>query len=343
MSSRTIESGWMSEDRHHQVEDLEQQITALTTQREQLLEKEDQARHESGSRQQELVYFQLVNQTAHRLTERGANLLVDLQPQLRSIVYSFDYQEEARLIAIEQSLTTGHGQRQNERSQILDALGQRLGELGQSPESDTRRQSERKILTAFWYRHHCENQVDWARFYLTRLELGRLRLLTQTDFSDSGTIARLEKQAIQIGKDEHRVAIAQKQSKELAAYHSHYDQAVGGLDLNGTHPAGPKVSGDWLVGGDTRPNVVDLSPEYTELGETLLWAGRLHQAWDNDIDPDTFVRDVIGRIRSDLQKDARLAEREGTAGLEEIHQPADNRRLSLTQPLGERLIQISSS
>ena len=343
MSSKTREFGWLSKDRHHQVEDLEQQITALTTQREQLLAEEDQARHESGSRQQGLVYFQLVNQTAHRLKERGPNLLVDLQPQLRNIVYSFDNQEEVRLVAIEQSLTTGHDQRQNERSQILDALGQRLGELGQSPESDTRRQSERKILTALWYRHHCENQVDWARFYLTRLELSRLRLLTQTDFSDSKTIARLEKQAIRIGKDEHRVTIAQKQSEKLAAYHSHYDQAVGGLDLNGTHSTGPKASEDWLVGDNARPNVVDLVPEYTELGETLLWAGRLCQAWDNDIDPDTFVRDVIGRIRNDLQKDARLAEREGAAGLEEIHQPVDNRRLSLTQPLGERLIQVSSS
>ena len=328
-------SGQQPNKRHRQLEDLDQQIVALEAMRNQILTEEDRTRREAGLQRQGLIYYQMLNQTDGRLRNRQADLLVDLQTDLRAIAYSPVGQEESRLVTLERTLANEQSQRQEEHEPLLTFLEQRLTELGQPKKDGSQRQIERKIIAAAWYRSHAQAQTDRALVHRTRLELGRLRLLTQTDFSDSKATAGLADQLTQIGQDEYRVVVAKKQTEELSAHHSYYEQAASGGDVIPITTRQSRISAE--------PNIVTPASNYryVEVEESLLWASQLAQAWDESIEPETFVQDYLEKIGGNLQKDARIAEKESLTNLEQIHQTASSSGMSLARPLGEKLLQLA--
>ena len=344
MNQEAITFGQRKRGGQYQLNNLNQQITALEAERSQILEAEERDRYEAGLQRQGLVYYQFMSQTDLRLRERQTDLLVDLETDFRLIAHGSVGQEEPRLAAIELAITNEQSRRQEEREPLLAAAKQRLIELSQPQNNDPQRQIEREIIATALYRYQAQAQTDRARFHRTRIELGRLRLLTQTDFDNSQAVAGLEGQLVQIGQDEHRAAIAQKQADGLSDHYLYYKQATDGPEANGAQPA---ASPTILEPSRDRsePNVISLAPgyRYLEVEESLHWSGRLAQAWDGSIDPEAFVRDYLDRISGDLQKDARIAEKEGLAKLEQIHQTASGPGPGLARPLGERVLQLSSN
>ncbi len=320
--------------------DLEQQIAALETQRSQIKGRES---HEKQSRQYELVYYQLFNQTRTRLASRLPELLVDLQPSVQNIFYDFDDQGESRIAAIEQSLTVGYDHRQTRRYQIIAALGQRLSGLRQPREANPNQETERNILTSVWYKHQTDGSVEESRFHWTQLELERLHLLTRHRADNLESIDSSTHRMVGIGQNEYQAIVAHKRAQSLTIHRNYYTQITEVATSNEDRLTAYQSFQSQLRTRSRLETVNGTFQGYENLWEALGWVSRLHQAWDNNtVDIKPLAQNYYNRSLVSLQADARLADQDSLAKLEQAHVAA-GWAPSPIQPLGERVVQLASS
>ena len=320
--------------------DLEQQIATLETQRSQIKARES---HEGQSRQYELVYYQLFNQTRTRLASRRPELLVDLQPSVQNIFYDFDDQGESRIAAIEQSLTAGYDHRQTRRYQIIAALGQRLSELRQPREANPNQETERNILTSLWYKHQTDGSTEESRFHWTRLELERLHLLTRHQADSPESIDGFTHRMIGIGQNEYRAIVAHKRAQSLTIHRDYYTQITEATASDKDRLDAYQSFQSQLRAESQLETINGTLPGYENLWEALSWVSRLHQTWNhNPTDIEALTRNYYSRSLVSLQADAQLANQDNLAKLEQIH-GASGWIPNPVQTLGERVVRLASS
>ncbi len=329
-------------DSQQQLAKIDRQIAELEAHRQQIATQDEQQRREKASRQEELILFRLSHQTPNRLETLKSELSLDLIPRIQELFFDFDGQGEARIDSLEQSLANEHSQNQSRQEQIIKTISRRLAEINQLPEGETEYETERDILARLWYQHQADKFTKQARFHRTSFELGRIYLLTRPDFSDSQSIESFEDRISRLGKDEYRADVTQRQIQELTLYHDYYGQVVGASADSDQRLVAQKSLQAQLRHSQS-PNVVQISPNYPNLKDSLEWAGKLLEAWDPQSSPEAIAQGLFNQVHNGLQKDAMMANKEIAADLEQIHQTITGRSHNLTQPLGKELMRLASN
>lgn len=189
---------------------------------------------------------------------------------------------------------------QNQHENVAASISRRLAEISGDPNRDT----EREALASTWYRRHSINFDNWARFYRTRLELTRLNLITQTDFSDGNLFSNRAAEIAKVADDECLWAINQIYSQQMSDCQKYCEQIAGNNPLAGDLSRQSAING--LRSRQFRQPVLEVdvaqaTDDHAALYSTIQQLGELRRAWDQILDPDSFATSYLEGRRDQIR------------------------------------------
>lgn len=246
------------------------------------------------------AYWRVSAQITNYFETQRPQLMINLGPDLQSILHGRDGRAGQLLDDYERVLAAESKSRRDKHEQINEALILRLGELGSG--QDPIRITEKELLASVWYQEQSGNFANDAEFHRTRLEIAKLRLIACSDFGADSFFDNQASTIAQIAKDECLEAVNWAYAQEMATCHRHCWVAAG------EDPASEKRQNallgiNLIRSSQTRVGLADTTQNTNN--HALFWTAvhqlaELRRVWDQTIDPPTFAGQWLAGLRDEM-------------------------------------------
>ena len=258
---------------------------------------------QSPSRLEQLeraAYWQVGNQIAEQLQAEAHHLMVDLKPNLPTILRGPSPDSHRLLTDYDLVLAGEQQKRRGKYDRISSSLGQRLWELDSN--TSPNQATEKELLSLLWYEQHGINLGDSAAFHRTRLMLARLKLVTQSAGEVNNPSDDQTNLIMQIAEDECRQAVNQIHAQEMEICQQYCWQIAGEdpeaetrqaalQNLKGLQSSQPIVS---------PAEVSRATNGYTQFRVSVYQLGELRRVRDRALNPDELANGWLAQLGNQI-------------------------------------------